>query len=125
MTFRRLAGHLLAFFSVASMLSAVTAAMLRPFFHGYFDDRTQQRVTYFDFGIFHWDYRWMLAAFVFVFIVVPILLGLRLAIRTPEPQFEHVGGFVGSGLLLLVGLFLNLYIGLSYVLAGYNSSDPF
>jgi hypothetical protein len=122
-------GHLLAALSVSSILSAIAAFTLRPFYHGYFDQRGGNPsigwVIYFDFEILRIDYRTMLAVFGLLFVLAPVAIGFWQSRHTPEPQFGRWYGIVIFGAVLIVGACLNLWIGITYAVAGFNSSDPF
>jgi hypothetical protein len=123
------AGHVLAAVSVASIFSAIFALLLLPFYHGYFDaggaNRVSGWVRYFDFEVLRMDYRIMLLVFSLVFVILPVVIGVRLSRRNPEPQFGRWYGLAILGVTLFAGVCFNLWVGLIYALAGFNSSDPF
>jgi hypothetical protein len=122
-------GHVLAGVSIASILSAIFALLLRPFYHGYFDaggaDHPSGWVKYFDFEILRVDYRIMLLVFGLLFLLLPVFIGVRLSRRNPEPQFGRWYGIAIFLVTLVAGVCFNLWVGLIYALAGFNSSDPF
>ena len=107
----------------------MAAFSLRPFYHGRFEgggaNDSVGWVRYFDFEVMTIDYGTMLAAFVFLFLIVPFFIAIWLSRHNPEPQFGRWYGIVAFGGLLFVGLTLNLFIGLLYALAGFNSTEPF
>ena len=116
-------GHLSAALSVSSILSAMVAFILRPFYHGYFDGRLW--IHYFDLEVLRVDQRTMLAVFGLLFVLAPVAIGFWQSRHTPEPQFGRWYGIAIFGAVLIVGACLNLWIGFTYAIAGFNSSDPF
>jgi hypothetical protein len=123
-TLKSIFAHILAAGAVASVLSAIVATILFPFFRAYFVESPSgysDLVRRFDFGIARVDYLWMLAGFAVLFIFVPFGLGLWFAVNSPKTQLSRWYCIVGFGILFCIGVFFNLVVGTAYAFLHWNS----
>lgn len=125
---RSVIGYCMAALSQALFVSGTLAVLLYPSFHGYLertDTGNSFWVEYFTIGGLRVDHRAMFAGFIIAFVLLPIMLGVWLALRSTQPRFQFVGPFLGFGFLIALALAFNLWVAAIYLFGHWNSSEPF
>ena len=103
----------------------MTGYLLKQHFHGSFDSKHWTWDVYFELGGSAFDWRWVFAVFVSVFVLPPLFTAIILANKSPLPRIESFWPMLSACLILFVGALLNLKIATFYLLSGFNTVSPF
>lgn len=122
---RSLLAHLLAIFAGSSMLSGLAGYVLNHRFHGTFDSKHWSWDVYFDLAGRSIEVHWVFLSFVVVFVIAPFAAAVTLARLAPIRQLQGFWGLFCSSLILCAGILLNVKVATMYLLAGFNTIEPF